>query len=72
MPMVEKAKVVGCSGGFTVVRGFEPKIAVFTQGVGSDSFIRTLIHEMVHVVLGLYAKDVRLKDWLQEKGVRLD
>jgi hypothetical protein len=63
---VEKAKVVGCSGGFTMVRGFEPKIALFTQGMTGDQFKRTLVHEMVHVILGLYAKGRRLKDWLQE------
>ncbi len=63
---VEKAKALGCSGGFTVVRSFEPKIALFTQGMNADQFKRTLIHETVHVVLGLYAKGKRLKDWLQE------
>jgi len=54
------------SGGYTRITKKDPDIVLFLDGTNHTRLQQVLVHEMTHVFLQLYERDVPLPTWLHE------
>jgi len=59
------------SGGYTLPNKKDPLIVLFIQGKDHITLQQVLIHEMTHVFLQVFHKEVRLSTWIHEGFAQL-